>query len=57
MWKTIAQAMSLEIPDDQLAAIEPALDALWKGARQAFDRDLTGVDPAIGFRADVGGEP
>jgi len=57
MWKTIAQALGLQIPDDHLAAIEPALDSLWKGTRQALDRDLSAIDPVITFRADVGGEP
>lgn len=57
MWKTIAQALGLQIPDGQLAAIEPALDALWKGTRQALDRDLSAVDPAIQFRPDLGVEP
>ncbi len=57
MWKTIAQSLGLNIPDDQLDRIAPVLDALWKGTRQALDRDLSATDPAILFRADLGGEP
>lgn len=57
MWKSIAQALGLNIPESQLDAISPVLDALWKGARQALDRDLSSVDPAVTFRPDLGVEP
>jgi hypothetical protein len=57
MWKTIAQSLGLTLPEDQLERIGPVLDALWKDARRALDRDLSAVDPAIAFRADLGGEP
>jgi hypothetical protein len=57
MWKTIAQFLGLTIPEEQLDRIGPVLDALWKEARRALDRDLSAVDPAVTFRADLGGEP
>ncbi len=57
MWKTIAQALGLNIPDDQLEALAPALDALWKGARQALDRDLSAVEPALKFYPEIGSQP
>jgi hypothetical protein len=57
MWKTISQALGLNIPEAQLDTLSPVLDALWKGARQALDRDLSAVDPAIRFRPDLGVEP
>ena len=59
MWKNIAQAFGLNIPDDQLDKISPALDALWAAARRALERDLSGVEPALVFYPDLGpgGEP
>jgi hypothetical protein len=56
MWKNIAQALGLNLPDAQMEAISPVLDALWKGARQALDRDLSAVDPAITFRPNLGAD-
>ena len=53
MWKNIAQALGIEIPEAQLETISPVLDALWAGTRKALDRDLTEVDPAILFRPDL----
>ena len=57
MWKTISQALGLNIPEAQLDTLSPVLDALWKDARQALDRDLSAVEPAIRFRPDLGVEP
>ena len=59
MWKNIAQALGLNIPEDQLDKIAPALDALWAAARRALDRDLSSIDPALAFHPDLGpgGEP
>ena len=57
MWKNIAQALGLNIPQAQLDTLSPVLDALWAGARRALDRDLSSIDPAITFRPDLGVEP
>lgn len=57
MWKNIAQALSLQIPDQQLQAISPALDALWTETRRALERDLSHVDPALRFHAGIGVTP
>ncbi|MBI3668151.1 MAG: hypothetical protein HY236_18280 [Acidobacteria bacterium] len=56
MWKNIAQALGLQIPDDQLEKISPTLDALWTATRRALDRDLSSVEPALTFHADLGSE-
>lgn len=57
MWKNIAQALGLTIPEQQLDNISPVLDALWRDARRALDRDLSQVEPAIVFRPELGVEP
>ena len=57
MWKTIARALGLDIPELQLDAISPILDSLWSQTRKALDRDLSRVDPAITFRPDLEVEP
>jgi hypothetical protein len=57
MWKNIARALGLEIPDDQLERISPTLDGLWAATRRALDRDLSAVDPAIRFDPELGAEP
>ena len=56
MWKSIAQALGLNIPDQQMDAISPVLDSLWAQTRRALDRDLTSVDPAVSFHAEMGAE-
>ena len=56
MWKNIAQALGLNIPEEQWNAISPILDALWSQTRQALDRDLSSVDPALTFHPDLGGK-
>ena len=56
MWKNIAQALSLNIPEQQLDAISPVLDSLWAETRRALDRDLSRIDPALTFHPDLGGE-
>jgi hypothetical protein len=56
MWKNVAQALGIEIPEAQLETISPVLDSLWAGTRKALDRDLTAVDPAITFRPDLASE-
>lgn len=53
MWKEMAKALELEIPDKQLETIAPVLDSLWAQTRRALDRDLSLVDPAVMFRADL----
>jgi len=53
MWKNIAQALGLEIPPQQLETISPVLDQLWPQTRRALDRDLSHLDPAFNFRADL----
>ncbi len=52
MWKNIARALGLEVPEDQLDRIAPVLDALWRDVRRVLDRDLSGTDPAITFHPD-----
>ena len=54
MWKNIAEALGLNIPEPQLNTISPVLDALWAAARKALDRDLSNIDPAITFHPDLG---
>ena len=56
MWKDIARALGLAIPDQQLDAISPVLDRLWMDVRRALERDLSATDPAFAFRPDGGGE-
>jgi len=57
MWKSIAQLLGLKIPDSQVEAISPVLDALWAQTRRALDRDLAEVDPAIRFHPDLPVKP
>ncbi len=54
MWKQIAKALGLNIPEQQLDTISPVLDLLWTDTRRALDRDLSATDPAIDFHADLG---
>ncbi len=56
MWKNIAQGLGIGIPEAQLETISPVLDALWAGTRNALDRDLSTIDPAITFRPDLAAE-
>ena len=51
----MAQALGLNLPADQMERIAPALDAMWKATRQALDRDLSAIAPAVVFRAETGG--
>lgn len=53
----MAQALRLNIPDEQLQTISPVLDALWAEARRALDRDLSHLDPALQFHAGIGVTP
>ena len=55
-WKALAKARGLEIPDADLEAIAPRLDALNEAFRkQALD--LTpDREPAVTFRADAESE-
>lgn len=57
MWKNIARALGLDIPEQQLDTISPVLDSLWSQARKALDRDLSSIDPAVTFHPDLGAEP
>jgi hypothetical protein len=52
MWKQTAHALGFGIPEEQLERLAPVLEALWTATRQALDRDLTALEPAINFRAD-----
>ncbi len=54
MWKQIAKALGLNIPEQQLDTISPVLDTLWTDTRRALDRDLSSIDPAVDFHADLG---
>lgn len=56
MWKNIAKELGMGIPEAQMEAISPVLDALWGQVRKALDRDLSAVDPAFRFDPDLGGE-
>jgi hypothetical protein len=51
-WKTLAQERRFDIPDHQLEAIAPALEALYETVRPALDRDLSTIDPVLTFRPD-----
>lgn len=57
MWKNIARALGLDIPEQQLDTISAVLDSLWSQARKALDRDLSSIDPAVTFHPDLGAEP
>jgi hypothetical protein len=57
MWKSIAAALGLPTPEQQVEAISPVLDSLWTQTRRALDRDLSSLDPAITFHADQGADP
>jgi hypothetical protein len=54
MWKSMAQALGLNIPDQQLETISPVLDSLWSETRRTLDRDLSSIDPVLTFRPDIG---
>ena len=56
MWKNIAQALGLNIPEQQLDSISPVLDTLWTQTRSALDRDLSHLDPALTFHPNLGAE-
>ena len=57
MWKNIAQALNLKIPEAQLDQIAPVLDVLWDQTRRALDRDLSAIEPAVKFQPGPRGEP
>ncbi len=50
----MAQALGLNIPDQQLETISPVLDSLWSETRRTLDRDLSSIDPVLTFRPDIG---
>jgi len=50
MWKALAQAWNLNIPEEELERIAPVLDDLFAKVRPALDRDLSHVEPAAVFR-------
>jgi hypothetical protein len=56
MWKNIAEALDLKIPEAQLDRIAPVLDVLWEQTRRALDRDLSAIEPAIKFHSGPWGE-
>ena len=56
MWKNIAQALDLKIPEAQIDRIAPVLDVLWDQTRRALDRDLSAIEPAIKFHPASRGE-
>ena len=49
MLKSVAEALNINVPDDQLEDIEPLLDDLMKNIRRALDRDLSTIDPVTRF--------
>ncbi len=56
MWKNIAQALDLKIPEAELDRIAPVLDVLWDQTRRALERDLSAIEPAIEFHPAPRGE-
>jgi hypothetical protein len=54
MWKEMNRILGLNIPEDQIERLAPALDTLRGAAREVFGRDLGLTEPVIVFRADPG---
>ena len=50
MWKQMAEAMRLNIPDAELEKTAAILESLYEDVRPALDRDLSTVEPAADFR-------
>ena len=50
MWKQMAEAMQLNIPEAELERAAATLESLYKNVRPALDRDLSTIEPAAAFR-------
>ena len=50
MWKQMAEAMRLNIPDAELERAAAVLESLYEDVRPALDRDLSTIEPAADFR-------
>ena len=50
MWKQMAEAMQLNIPEAELERAAAILESLYENIRPALDRDLSTIEPAADFR-------
>jgi len=50
MWKQMAEAMQLNIPEAELERAAAILESLYENVRPALDRDLSTIEPAAVFR-------
>ena len=49
MWKQMAEAMQLNIPEAELERAAAILESLYEKVRPALDRDLSTIEPARFF--------
>ena len=50
MWKQMAEAVQLNIPEAELERAAAILKSLYENVRPALDRDLSTIEPAAVFR-------
>ena len=50
MWKQMAEAMQLNIPEAELERAAAILESLYENVRPALDRDLSTIEPVADFR-------
>ena len=53
MWKQMAEAMQLNIPEAELERAAAILESLYENVRPALDRDLSTIEPAADFRPRI----
>jgi hypothetical protein len=46
MWKQMAEAMQLNIPEAEMEKVAAILDSVYQSVRPALDRDLSTIEPA-----------
>jgi len=50
MWKQMAEAMQLNIPEAEMERVAAILDSVYGSVRPALDRELSTIEPAAVFR-------
>ena len=50
MWKQMAEAMQLNIPEAERERTAAILESLYENVQPALDRDLSTIEPAADFR-------
>ncbi len=50
MWKQMAEAMQLNIPEAEMERAADILDSVYGSVRPALDRDLSTIEPVAVFR-------